>query len=124
MEASTNDALVKLTVLLEQERVGHCTAQCIEYDLKGEGKTLGLAMVAFELKLIEEVEVDVYQDKPPLADCARPPDNVVKEFDELRSQSERLMQVYEKIIPVSKGVVVAFYIERRRRHDGRDQGRG
>jgi hypothetical protein len=75
-----------VSILLRYEGDGWA-AQCLEYDISAQGKTLALAKEAFEKTFIGQILVDVRHGNMPLVGVPQAP----REYWEQFQRAERLM---------------------------------
>ena len=69
-----------ISVLLRHEVEGW-SAQCLEYDIAAQGKTISEAKYAIEKAFVGQVIVDVSTGNPPLADIPPAPPAYWQEFE-------------------------------------------
>jgi hypothetical protein len=85
-----------LSILLRPEQDGTWAAQCLEYDIAAQGKTLHEAKYAIEKAFVSQVIVDLSTGNAPLIDTPRAPDEYWKEFE----GGERLAERKSFFIPL------------------------
>ncbi len=75
-----------VSILLRHEGTGWA-AQCLEYDIAAQGKTLAEAKAAFEKTFIGQIMTDVHNKSIPFAGVPQAP----REYWEMFQSGERLM---------------------------------
>jgi hypothetical protein len=83
-----------ISILLRHEGKGW-SAQCLEYDIAAQGKTIHEAKYAIEKAFVGQVIVDLSTGNQPLADIPQAPSVYWKEF----AQGERLADRKSFFIP-------------------------
>lgn len=87
----------KLSVLLRREVEGWI-AQCLEYDIAAQGKTIAEAKAAFARTFAGQIFVDLHHGVPPLAGFTQAPPEYWKDF----KMAERLADRQPIYIPTDK----------------------
>jgi hypothetical protein len=83
-----------ISVLLRHEHYGWA-AQCLEYDIAAQGKTLPEAKAALEKAFVGQIVVDLSHDVPPLSAIGPAPAEYWKQFE----QAEKLVDRKPYYIP-------------------------
>ena len=71
---------IMVRVLFMQEG-DYWVAQCIDYDIAAQGKTMQGTKEAFEKTIIGQIVVDIKNDRPPLFDIHSAPEFYQKKFN-------------------------------------------
>jgi hypothetical protein len=84
-----------LSILFRVEQNGVWAAQCLEYDIAAQGKTIAEARYGIEKAFVGQILVDVTNGSAPLADVPQAPAEYWKEFE----HGERLADKKSFFIP-------------------------
>jgi len=77
-----------LSILLLQEDKTWI-AQCLEWDIAAQGKTLDDALKSFEKTFVGQLVLDIGQDKNPLENTPRTPKEYWTKFEQAKKLEER-----------------------------------
>ena len=72
-----------VSILLKKEGMGDQSgwvAQCLEYDIAAQGKTIAAAKIAFEETFVGQIMVDIVHNKQPLEGIQKAPKEYWNEF--------------------------------------------
>ena len=81
-------ATFSVSVLLRYEDCGWA-AQCLEYDISAQGKTIQEAKAAMEKAFVSQIMVDVTNGNAPLADVPQAPPEYWALFEKAERLSDR-----------------------------------
>jgi len=84
-----------LSILFRVEQGGVWAAQCLEYDIAAQGRTIAEAKYAIEKAFVGQIVVDVTNGSVPMADVPQAPVEYWKEFE----HGERLADKKSFFIP-------------------------
>jgi hypothetical protein len=87
-------ATFAISIVLKYEEYGWA-AQCLEYDIAAQGRTIGEAKTAFEKAFIGQIIVDISHGIAPLSQILAAPQHYWQMFD----KSEKLMGRKSYYIP-------------------------
>src|SRR5438045_1470112 len=90
----TSRVNLNLTILFLRDHE-YWVAQCLEYDVTAQGKSIDDAMQAFERTLVGQVLLDTSQEKEPLAGIAQAP----KHYFDLFKKAHRLADPMPFYVP-------------------------
>lgn len=74
-----------MNVVVFKDQHSSWVAQCLEFDIAAQGKTLQDAQKAFERVLMSQVMLDVYHQRPPFEGIGQAP----KEYWEMLERAEQ-----------------------------------
>jgi hypothetical protein len=77
-----------LSILLFQEDTTWI-AQCLQYDIAAQGKTLDDALNSFEKTFVGQLILDIEQDKNPLENTPQTPKEYWTKFEQAKKLEER-----------------------------------
>lgn len=77
-----------LSILLFQNNTTWI-AQCLEYDIAAQGKTLDNALDSFERTFVGQLILDIERDKNPLENTPRTPREYWTKFEQARKLEDR-----------------------------------
>lgn len=80
-------------------------AQCVDYDIAAQGRSITEAKKAFEQTIIGQILFDLKRGKEPLADCRPAPESYREKFAEAEQLADK------KPIEMPQGVPPAFVID-------------
>jgi hypothetical protein len=99
-----------LSVLFLEHAEGGWVAQCLEYDIAAQGKTLKRAMEAFERTVVGQVALDLSKQREPFQGIPQAPSEYWEEFDTAEQlRKRRSFRLPEGIPP---GFIIAAQDQR------------